>query len=508
MGTLNPAGSNPRFNAAVSANGNVQHLKCPKDQLLELLSTVLFGKSDYYSSTEQRVVQLQSILTTLVQSGDLDFVANAIVFARQKMNIRTFPIVAAVLFAKTLRDQKVTYPKLRLLVNSVIQRADQINDLLNFSIKTFGGKGKVPTAIKRGVADACNNFNEYHFAKYDRGTELKFSDTLRIVHPRPIDDTQAVVFDRIMNSSRPADQQTSNGLLATPYTWETQLSASTDKAKTWFELVESGKLGYTALLKNLRNIEECPGITSNILQKMAAVISDPARIATSRVLPFDLITAHDNCTAQILRTAINNALEHSLVNVEPIADKLWIVVDASSSMTYGGVNRLRAAGAQFCAAEAAAVLAAAIIKNSAANPLRNTQLHITLFNSRAFTIKIEPNDTITTIRRQVRQAMTGGDTKLNMALDQYTTKVVPFEPDVTIVLSDMQVNRMGSFNVASIPGTKIALNVSADPSTPLSDLMGWKQVTGFTSTTLDFIRHSVNGGDYMELFEKPFIGQF
>lgn len=508
MGNLNPAGSNSRLNAAVSKNGNIQHVKNPKHELLELLSTVLFGKNNYYATTEQRVVQLQGILTKLVESGDLDFIANAIVFARQKMNIRTFPIVAAVLFAKTLRDQKVQYPKLRLLVNSVIQRADQINDLLNFAITTFGDKRKVPMAIKRGVADACNNFNEYHFAKYDRGTELKFSDTLRIVHPVPVNDAQGVLFDKIMNSSRPEDKRTTNGLLATPYTWETELSASLNKSQTWVDLINSGKLGYTAIIKNLRNIEECGGCTSADLATVAKVISDPVRIAKSRTLPFDLITAYDNCKSQIFHTAINSALEYSLVNVEPVATKLWLVVDGSGSMTSNGVNHAGYSGTGFCAAEAAAVLAAAIVKNSAANPFKHTELHITVFDSKARTLVVQPNDSISTIRAQLKAAMKGGSTELKCALQEYENKVVPFVPDATIVISDMQVNNMRSFNAANLPGAKIALNVSADPSTPLSDLMGWKQVTGFTATTIDFIRHCVNGDNYMEIFEKPFAGQF
>jgi hypothetical protein len=69
--------------------------------------------------------------------------------------------------------------------------------------------------------------------------------------------TTSYIFDKIAKDT-----------LETPYTWETELSAlgqqkfSHAEEKTaafqskWEELIESGKLGYMALLRNLRNILE------------------------------------------------------------------------------------------------------------------------------------------------------------------------------------------------------------------------------------------------------------
>ena len=186
----------------VSANGNLQFKKEPLQMLYELTVSTLFGKGTFYKSRDQLVRELRKQVVTAVDMGAYDFVANLAVHGRGEMNIRTIPIVLVVEFAKALsdkreaatasiktklnaeiaagRDQRVralrkqlteatetySYAHMRELVRDVIQRADQITDLYAYALDVFGGKGKIPMAIKRGVADAFNKFSEYQFAKW------------------------------------------------------------------------------------------------------------------------------------------------------------------------------------------------------------------------------------------------------------------------------------------------------------------------------------------------------
>ena len=83
--------------------------------------------------------------------------------------------------------------------------------------------------------------------------QVKFKDVLRIVHPEAKDARQGMIFEKIMKDT-----------LEAPYTWEVELSRNGQLAKAeqkskkdlWTELVTSGKMGYMALLRNLRNILE------------------------------------------------------------------------------------------------------------------------------------------------------------------------------------------------------------------------------------------------------------
>jgi len=108
-------------------------------------------------------------------------------------------------------------------------------------LDVFGDKGKIPMAIKRGVADSMNKFSAYGFSKYNRDGAVKFRDVLRIVHPVAKDIKQGQIFKQIMEES-----------LETPYTWETELSKNgqlpeaerKSKKDLWTELLVSGIEGW------------------------------------------------------------------------------------------------------------------------------------------------------------------------------------------------------------------------------------------------------------------------
>lgn len=86
---------------------------------------------------------------------------------------------------------------------------------------------------------------------------MRLRDALFLVHPKPRDEAQQAVFDHLVA-----------GTLPVPYTWETELSAAGQVAypspaerqaartRTWETLVASRRLGYMALLRNLRNLLE------------------------------------------------------------------------------------------------------------------------------------------------------------------------------------------------------------------------------------------------------------
>ena len=97
------------------------------------------------------------------------------------------------------------------------------------------------------------------------------------------------IFDKIVH-----------GELQTLYTWETQLSElgqksfASDEEKAaavkalWEELIDSNKIGYMALLRNLRNILQAQVSPAHI-EKVAATISDPLKVENSKQLPFRLL---------------------------------------------------------------------------------------------------------------------------------------------------------------------------------------------------------------------------
>ena len=147
--------------------------------------------------------------------------------------------------------------------------------------------------------------------------------------------------------------------IPSPYTWETELSElgkmsfENEKVRAmavsekWEELLASGKLGYMAILRNLRNI--VMKSSSVALDIALDVLTDKNRIRRSKQMPFRYLSAFleinkltkessmfEEEKAKIKRTlsALEQALVTSCDNIPVCGGKTVILSDNSGSM-YG-----------------------------------------------------------------------------------------------------------------------------------------------------------------------------
>jgi hypothetical protein len=345
-----------KFNTKTSSNEtlNYEGAKAYKmNPALELYATVVTSalSDNFYEKSGDRLTRLRE----LIAKNKPEFVAKLAVYAREKMYLRSIPLVLAVELAKIHNGDNL----ISRLVSRVVQRADEITELLayyqlanpkNGSIKKLNALSK---QMQKGLAEAFNKFDAYQFAKYNRDAEVKLRDALFLVHPKAKSEAQQAIFNQIVNDT-----------LETPYTWETELSAlgqvgyDDEKAKKaafrakWEELIESGKLGYMALLRNLRNILQAE-VSREHIKKVAERLANPNEVARSKQFPFRFLAAYRELKGgQIPRRGINlkeilfssdttlilNALEKaivaSVVNLQGFDEKTKVLVacDTSGSM--------------------------------------------------------------------------------------------------------------------------------------------------------------------------------
>ena len=299
------------------------------------VTSALSGK--FYESPNAFVERI----STLVGKVDPMFVAQLAVYTRTKMNLRSIPLLLLVELAKCHSGDDLVS---RAVARTVL-RADEITELLmcyQWRNPSQGIKklGKLSRQIQNGLKEAFNRFDEYQFAKYNRSAEVKLKDALFLVHPKAKDEAQQAIFDKIVA-----------GTLDTPYTWETRLSAlgqqhfENEEAKKaavkalWEELLDSGKLGYMALLRNLRNILQA-GVSSAHVQRLCDRLADPVQVAGSKQLPFRFLAAYkeimevpDPLVGLILE-ALEKAVLCSADNIEgfDINTNVLLACDVSGSM--------------------------------------------------------------------------------------------------------------------------------------------------------------------------------
>jgi hypothetical protein len=231
------------------------------------------------------------------------------------------------------------------LTNRVVQRADEITEILAYYAmanerKSVKKLNKLSKQLQKGLGEAFNKFDEYQFAKYNRDAAVKLKDALFLVHPKAKDKAQQVLFDKIVKDK-----------LKAPYTWEVELSVlgqqkfdtvelkqAAFRAK-WEELIFSNKVGYMAVLRNLRNILEAE-VSKEALTKVCEYLSNEKAVAKSKQLPFRFLSAYrelkqsKNGRAGKVLQALEEAVLQSAINIAGYDEdtKVVIAADVSGSM--------------------------------------------------------------------------------------------------------------------------------------------------------------------------------
>lgn len=299
-------------NKTVNNSGHVAYKMRDKEKLITQVLTSFFNEDKFYGdNTEDMKKTIQSVI-----KSDPQFVANLAVFARKEFNMRSVSHVLTAYLAHEVEGK----PYVRKVVKAVSLRGDDVTEIMACYLSMFGKP--IPNSLKKGISDAMQGFDEYTLAKYKgNGKAVKMRDLLCLCRPTPKTVEQSDLWNRLLKDE-----------LETPYTWETELSAKGNNAKTWEQLIDSGKVGYMALIRNLRNILNAN--PSNV-DKVLDTIQNPVAVKKSKQLPFRYLSAYrevQTIGSSRVFDALENAVEAACENVPHLNGTTVIAVDVSGSM--------------------------------------------------------------------------------------------------------------------------------------------------------------------------------
>lgn len=323
MATLNK--SSKGKNITTNLEGSKAYKQSDKMLLVSQVLTSFYNEQKFYGDNSKDIIKNAK---RLVQSSDenANFVSKLCVYARKEFNLRTISQVLAVVLANEKNGRKYA----RNTIKNVCLRVDDMLNILAFQINEYGHT--VPNQMKLGITDAFNKFDEYQFAKYNRKTQIKLRDALKLTHPKPKDQETRELFGKILNDT-----------LETPYTWEVELSTKGNTKEVWEELIQSKKVGYMAILRNLRNILKA-NVDSEYLDMVYSYLENENAIKNSKQLPFRWYEAYKTLERERLGTnktfnVLENAIEKSLNNIEKLKGLSYISTDVSGSMTWNVISK-------------------------------------------------------------------------------------------------------------------------------------------------------------------------
>ena len=311
----------------------VKKLTAEQELNRSVLATFLW-ESGFYESG----VSIAERISSLIPKVKVEKVAELAIKARNEYKLRHVPLfIAREMLRHEKHKEQVAY-----VLENIIQRVDEIPEMLSLYWKE--GKTPIANQLKKGLAKAFTRFDEYDLAKYNRDSDIKLRDVLFLVHARPLNKEQEELWKKLVDDK-----------LDTPYTWETELSASKgeNKKDVWTKLLKKNALGGMAFLKNLRNLTDA-GVDRQLIKSYF----DTANF--SRVLPFRFISAAKY--APYLEPELEKAMMKAIDSLDKLKGKTALVIDTSPSMWQSNISE-KSDMNRFDAASALAILARGICED-------------------------------------------------------------------------------------------------------------------------------------------------
>lgn len=444
--------------------------------LRRAVASCLLWEDQFYESGALISERLKQ-LTLAVHPEDAGAIA---VDAREVYKLRHAPLWVARWLASGDQHQRDVCAQLLPLI---IQRPDEIAEFMALYWKE--GKTPIAACVKRGLAAAFTNFNEYQLAKYDRPGAIRLRDVLFMVHAKPartdVADKALPPLEKGRYRRGQVFRHTDDVLtrlvgddgnkLAIPGTWENELSAGKDKKEVWEALLQQQKLGALALLRNLRNMQAVKvdeGLIREALQAMK----------TEWVLPFRFITAARY--APRLEKELEAAMLRCLADQPRLAGRTALIVDTSPSMWMMQVSA-RSELDRFEAAAALAILCREVCED----------VRIYWFNNKAGEVPARSGFALRDVLASTKGDASCGSLATKLAAkDGY---------DRIIVLTDGQWHpesvgfgwgrEQDAVEVAGKPLTDKAymLNVASQRNA-VGDKQHWHLIEGWSEAVLEFIR--------------------
>jgi hypothetical protein len=429
-------------------------------KLLTMLNTLKL-ENQFYRSENETMRELKLVVDECAKE-DTYLVAQCIVYSRcVGEGMRSINHLAASYLAPHCAGQewaKRFYGlwNKRTKSGGTIFRPDDMAEIV--ACFSAMNKTKVTNSMKKGFASAIENLDSYSLLKYKN----PMIDVINLVHPRP-EKSSAIV--EVNGERISAIDAIMKGLSVSADTWEVAQSDAGQevakavkegkidkdeaekilkeaKAENWDSLLNEGKLGILAALRNIRNILKTSAKESTI-DSLCKLLSDSDAIRKGKIMPYQMDLAHEvtisefsNSDSRKVAQALLKGFEAAVPNLaEMLPGRTLVMVDFSGSMGTPMTDGSRS-GKRYKSTcmDKAALIAATIAKGTNADVIR--------FGSSAEYVKWNANSDVFSIAKNMRRDM--GGTSLASAWREAQNSGRKY--DRVFILSDNECNRGSSYS--------------------------------------------------------------
>ncbi|MCS7304690.1 MAG: TROVE domain-containing protein [Thermoguttaceae bacterium] len=408
----------PRADAINEAGGLAYQLP-PKHALAQLAATGCLSNV-YYTNAE---IQLD-VLQQLADKVDDEYLAKLAVYARQKAYMKDMPVALLVILSK--RNSELFHK----VFDQVVDNGRMLRNLVQMIRSGRFGRKSLSYSLQRAVQRWLNTAPVEALLAGSIGHNPSLRDVLRLARPTPPDNARRAMFGwlaespvrkwapateadlpepiRLLQAYRKAEDEATQAQLVEKLSVRWDLLAGSAKGPLVWRAIAK-KMRPQALRMNLNTLVRHGVIGPNgdpeLNHSIASRLADRKQIKRSRQFPYQYFAAYLYASDEVpqkIKTALCQAAEIACGNIPKLPGPVVIGLDVSGSMS-SMVTGCRGPGAssKMRCVDMAALFAVALLR-------RNPDSIIIPFDTKAYQVKVDPDDSILSLAERLAQYGGGG----------------------------------------------------------------------------------------------------
>ena len=414
---------------AVNREGAPAYALAPKHQLAQLAHTGTLSRTFYAQPKEQ----LEAVLA-LAQKVEPAFLARAAIHARRVGHMKDMP--ALLLSALSGIDSVLlsrAFPR-------VVDNGRMLRTFVQIMRSGAAGRKSLGSRPKALVQAWLNQASDAQILRAAVGQSPSLADVIRMVHPKPATAERAALYAYLIG--KPYDvalvpeavrafevfkRDASQSVPDVPFQMLTALELT---PQHWAAIARTA--GWQMLRMNLNTLDRnCVFALPGMAEMVAERLRDANEIRRARVLPYQLMaafmaTAKD--VPQVVRDALQDAMEIALANVPAIKGRVVVCPDVSGSMASPVTGSRKGASSTVRCIDVAALAAAAVLR-------QNPSARVLPFENDVVAVDLNPRDSVMTNAAKLA-AIGGGGTNCSAPLAKLNAERA--KVDLVVFISDNQ----------------------------------------------------------------------
>lgn len=383
-----------------NAEGAPAYALTPRHQLAQYAATGCLNTT-FYASAE---AQLARVLE-LCKAVEPAFIAKTAVYCRERGYMKDMPaLLVAVLAAQGAAEFPPAFER-------VINNGKMLRNFVQIMRSGVVGRKSLGSRPKKLVQAWLNSASEQVLLAAAVGNAPSLADVVKMVHPKPQDAWRAAFFAWLIGKQYDAKAlppalaafeayklDPAQAIPEVPFQMLTALPLS---ARDWAQIARQGSWQMVRMNLNTFGRHGVYAI-DGMPELIAAKLRDSEAIDRARVFPYQLMSAcmaASESVPAIVRNALEQALEISLLNVPRIAGRVVVCPDVSGSMSSPVSGFRGSATSSVRCIDVAALVAAAMLR-------KNPDAMVLPFEQSVVTCQLDAQGTV--MENAARLAAIGG----------------------------------------------------------------------------------------------------